>query len=413
MSKRVLSGEEKAIRLGSVFSPAAPIREKDVFMGRREQVRTVMDAINQRGQHVLIYGERGVGKTSLANVLAGFLAITRQEAVSAPHINCDVNDNYASIWRKIFRQIRMTMTTAPFGFQRKGQEIDFSLLDNLPEPITPEVVLSTALSLSQACLFIPIIDEFDRLQDKEATRQFTDTIKALSDQAGTTTLVLVGVAGTVEELIAEHHSVERALVQVRMPRMSREELEQIVSAGVAAVDMTIEAEANRCIATLSQGLPHYTHLLGLHSARQAIDSGVEEVSCLHVDTAIRKAIEGSQQTLMRAYHKATTSPRSDNLYSQVLLACALAEADQLGYFAAADVREPMSKIMGKRYEIAAFSRHLADFCDENRGPVLERMGIPRRYRFRFRNPLLQPFVIMQGLANKLIERSDLSRLEEG
>ncbi len=343
----MLSGEEKAIRLGSVFSPAAPIREKDVFMGRREQVRTVTDAINQRGQHVLIYGERGVGKTSLANVLAGFLAITRQEPVSAPHINCDVNDNYASIWRKIFRQIRMTTRTAPFGFQRKGQEIDFSLLDTLPEPITPEVVLSAALSLSQACLFIPIIDEFDRLQDKEATR-----------------------------------------------------------------DMTIEAEANRCIATLSQGLPHYTHLLGLHSARQAIDSGVEEVSCLHVDTAIRKAIEGSQQTLMRAYHKATTSPRSDNLYSQVLLACALAEADQLGYFAAADVREPMSKIMGKRYEIAAFSRHLADFCDENRGPVLERMGIPRQYRFRFRNPLLQPFVIMQGLANKLIERSDLSRLEE-
>ena len=107
-----------------------------------------------------------------------------------------------------------------------------------------------------------------------------------------------------------------------------------------------------------------------------------------------------------------TSPRSDNLYSQVLLACALAEADQLGYFAAADVRGPMSSIMQKRYEIAAFLRHLADFCDENRGPVLERMGVARRYRFRFRNPLLQPFVIRQGLANKLIERSDLSRVEE-
>jgi Cdc6-like AAA superfamily ATPase len=412
MTKHVLTSEEKAIRLGSVFSPAAPIREKDVFMGRREQVRTVMDAINQRGQHVLIYGERGVGKTSLANVLAGFLAFPGQEPIIAPHINCDATDDYSSTWRKIFRQIRLTRTTPAFGFQRKGQPVDVSMLDGLPETITPEVVLSTALTLSQAYLFIPIIDEFDRLQEEQATRQFTDTIKALSDQAGKTTLVLVGVAGTVEELIAEHHSVERALVQVRMPRMSRQELEQIVTAGVAAVGMTVEAEANRCIATLSQGLPHYTHLLGLHSARQAIDSGVEDVSSLHVDAAISKAIEGSQQTLMRAYHKATTSPRSDNLYSQVLLACALAKADQLGYFAAADVREPMSEIMGKRYEIAAFSRHLADFCDENRGPVLERMGIPRRYRFRFRNPLLQPFVIMQGLANKLIDRSDLGRIEQ-
>jgi hypothetical protein len=193
--------------------------------------------------------------------------------------------------------------------------------------------------------------------------------------------------------------------------MSREELMQIVTTGVTALGMTVESEANQYLATLSQGLPHYTHLLGLHATRQAIDAGGKVVKSKHVDAAIHKAIEGAQQTLQRAYHKATISPRSDNLYTQVLLACALATTDQLGYFAAADVREPMSKIMGKRYEIAAFSRHLADFCAQDRGPVLERTGVPRRYRFRFRNPLLQPFVIMQGLADKLIDRNDLRRLE--
>jgi hypothetical protein len=127
-----------------------------------------------------------------------------------------------------------------------------------------------------------------------------------------------------------------------------------------------------------------------------------------VEQAIRKAISGAQQTLQRAYHTATTSPRSDNLYRQVLLACALAEADQLGYFAAAEVRDPLRRIMKKRYEIAAFSRHLAEFCADDRGSVLERTGVTRRYRFRFRNPLLQPFVIMEGLAQGLITRSDLT-----
>jgi hypothetical protein len=163
---------------------------------------------------------------------------------------------------------------------------------------------------------------------------------------------------------------------------------------------------------LSQGLPHYTHLLGLHAARQAIDDNKQKVSLAHVEGAIRKAIEGAQQTLQRAYHQATTSPRSDSLYEEVLLACALADTDQLGYFAAVDVREPMSRIMKKRYEIAAFARHLADFCSDDRGNVLERTGIPRRYRFRFRNPLLQPFVIMQGLSSDLIDRSALSRFTE-
>jgi hypothetical protein len=286
-----------------------------------------------------------------------------------------------------------------------------TLAASLEEPITPDAVLSLSHSLTRDAVFIPIIDEFDRLNNKEATRHFTDTIKALSDQSPKTTLILVGVADSVEELIAEHQSVERALMQVRMPRMSRDELTQIVTTGVTALGMSVEPAANQYIATLSQGLPHYTHLLGLHSTRQAIDTGDDKVQVRHVEAGIKKSIEGAQQTLQRAYHKATISPRSDSLYAHVLLACALAETDQLGYFAAGDVREPMSKIMGKRYEIAAFSRHLAEFCAADRGPVLERTGVPRRYRFRFRNPLLQPFVIMQGLAEGLIKRSDLSGLE--
>jgi hypothetical protein len=298
------------------------------------------------------------------------------------------------------------------GFGAKEQTTYATLTSQLPERITPDLVLSVSLSVMRDSLFIPIIDEFDRLADKETTRQFTDTIKALSDQSPKATVILVGVADTVEELIAEHRSVERALVQVRMPRMSRDELMQIVTTGVTSLGLTVDLEANQYIATLSQGLPHYTHLLGLHSTRQAIDLGARTVTPTHVDAAIRQALEEAQQTLQRAYHKATMSPRSDNLYVQVLLACALAETDQLGYFAAADVREPMSKVMGKRYEIAAFSRHLADFCAEDRGPVLERTGVPRRYRFRFRNPLLQPFVIMQGLADKRIQGTDLSSLED-
>jgi Holliday junction resolvasome RuvABC ATP-dependent DNA helicase subunit len=43
-----------------------------------------MDAINQQGQHVLIYGERGVGKTSLANVLSGFLKTMGQKGPDRP-----------------------------------------------------------------------------------------------------------------------------------------------------------------------------------------------------------------------------------------------------------------------------------------------------------------------------------------
>ena len=93
------------------------------------------------------------------------------------------------------------------------------------------------------------------------------------------------------------------------------------------------------------------------------------------------------------------------MYKQVLLACALAVSDEIGSFAAVDVREPLSRIMGRRYEIPAFSQHLNAFSESSRGPVLQRMGSSRRFRFRFVNPLMQPFVIIEGIKKALIVES--------
>ena len=91
-----------------------------------------------------------------------------------------------------------------------------------------------------------------------------------------------------------------------------------------------------------------------------------------------------------------SSPQTGNLFGQVL-ACARAKTDDFGYFAAADVREPMSKIMKKRYEIPSFARHLSSFCQPERGCMLRKEGEKHRYRYRFSDPLMQPFVIMKGI----------------
>ncbi|NKB17948.1 MAG: hypothetical protein HC770_07495 [Pseudanabaena sp. CRU_2_10] len=52
---------------------------------------------------------------------------------------------------------------------------------------------------------IIIVDEMDRLtRDSYFTALMADTIKTLSDHSTNITLILVGVANSVEELIAEH-----------------------------------------------------------------------------------------------------------------------------------------------------------------------------------------------------------------
>jgi len=73
----------------------------------------------------------------------------------------------------------------------------------------------------------------------------------------------------------------------------------------------------------------------------------------------------------------------------------------MGYFAAGDVRGALSAIMGREIEISACARHLAEFCSPKRGEILQRIGEKRRYRFS--NPLHQPYVVMHGISSELTE----------
>ncbi len=69
----------KYIRLiHEAFTPGAPINSRDLFSGRKKQVDKAISTIFQRGQHAVIFGERGVGKTSLANTLFDFLVLGGQ-----------------------------------------------------------------------------------------------------------------------------------------------------------------------------------------------------------------------------------------------------------------------------------------------------------------------------------------------
>jgi len=256
---------------------------------------------------------------------------------------------------------------------------------------------------------IIVIDEFDRVTDSEARRTMADTVKSLSDNLVGATLVLVGVGESVDGLIGGHPSIDRALVQVKMPRMSRGEVHQILENGVKQLGMKISDEAKNHIGVLSQGLPHYGHMLGLHATRVAPDCRDLSISLAHVECAIRKAVEDVQQSIASAYTTAVAVHRKGNIYSDVLLACALAKTNTFGYFTATDVKDQLCAITGKEYDIPSFARHLEDFCSDSRGRVITLKGDPRKKTYRFLNPLMQPHVIMHGLVNKRISREQIER----
>jgi Cdc6-like AAA superfamily ATPase len=393
-------------KIAQTFTPSAPIDRQALFAGRSAQVEKLMNAVFQKGQHAVLFGERGVGKTSLSNVLRDLLRSISGDHFMIGSTNCEASSTFSSIWRAALKDIPVAFRELGMGFTPPVHQDNGTLLDLCRTPDSSENIRHLFQTL-QGRNPIIIIDEIDQIRTTGTAKQLADTIKTLSDHATNATLVLVGVADSVDQLISEHISIERALVQIPMPRMSREELHEIIEKGMAEIGMEIEDPAKDRISRLSQGLPHYTHLLGLHAAQCAASRGERAISSADVEYAIIKAVDQAQQSIVSGFLKATTSRRG-NLYAQVLTACALAEKDDFSYFSSSDVRDPMSEIMHKLYEIPAFSQHLNDFCEVERGPVLEKSGSPRRYRFRFCNPLMEPYVVMRGIAKGFIPKGALA-----
>lgn len=391
---------------GQIFTPGAPINERALFSGRLDQVQKIMETISQRGYHAVLYGERGVGKTSLSNVLSGFLVNVGQKFF-LPRVNCDASDDFSSLWRKQFSDIILTETKPGIGFNAVPTVENKRVLENLPQKLSPDDVRRMLAHLSAGTTLVPIFDEFDRVQDPNISTLMADTIKGLSDYSINATLIIIGVADSVEQLIHEHQSIERALVQIPMPRMSAKETADIVSNGLRRLGMSIQSAALQEITALSQGLPYVTHLLALHSTRAALTRRSLEITPADIDAGMKRSLDQWQQSIKSAYYHATKSQQPGHIFREVILACAFAPVDELGFFSAADVRDPLRTITTRNYDIPNFARHLKELSEQGRGDLLFRTGEKRRVRYRFNSPLMRPYIIMRGFSDGLVAKTAL------
>lgn len=385
---------ERALgRIAQAFRPSAPITSRSLFAGRSGEVRKAVGAICDVGRHVVIFGERGLGKTSLGYILEPTLREMGADRLFA-RINCDSADDFNSVWHKAFDEL---------GGKLKPNTIHYpdtqaALGDAAGQVIRPNSV-RRLMEKIPATVFV--FDEFDALS-LDTAAIFADLIKSLSDYVVPSTVVLVGVADTITDLVANHHSIDRAIVQVPMPRMNADELREILELASASIDIRFANAVTNRVVELAQGLPHYVHLLGLHCSQSAVRNGRLDVGSSDLRTAYLEATQSASHTLSTEFDIATGSARRDALYKHVLSAAALCKKDG-GWFRAADLRKPLEEIAGRHIAIPQYVSHLVGFCSSERGSVLIREGRSKNIRYRFKNPLLEPYVILRGLNTGMIQ----------
>src|SRR5450432_1251566 len=230
----------------SALFDGAPIDEEDLFAGRSVEVRRILEAVLSKSKHVVLFGEKGVGKTSLSNVFWKRYNKTLRSVIVA-RVQAGPHDNFSSLWQRALEELH-----AAGNATGKAEYVAF---ETSHETLSPSQIRRELQKCKPNALPIIIIDEYSEIIDADAKKLTANLIKEFYDFSITTTVILVGVAENISELVADHASIDRALVQIPLSRMSDGELKEIIQKRASRTVMTFSGDAVWTIIALSRGLP--------------------------------------------------------------------------------------------------------------------------------------------------------------
>lgn len=383
------------------FQPFTPIKLPDFFKGRKGHVESLVRELNTPGRQVAIYGERGVGKTSLAE-LACFFARFDDQATQL--VRCESASTYDDIFEQLL--VEANVEFLPESRESDGGHSVQARLGPLSGArrrgtrTTDRFILSgrrmgppLLLKHFRDSKGLLIIDEYDRVTDSATHTRLAETLKHFSDAASRTKIVIVGVAETLAGLIGEHQSLTRSLAQIELGRMPLDELAEIVTTGEERTSVVFHDGVRKKIIGLSDGFPYYTHLLCKYAAMEAgkvlqhDPAANVVVTQVEYEHALREAVRVGEASFSEAYKSAViTVKRKTDMFKDILWAVAYAEKTEVQV---QDIADNVGLIKGDKPTVNSLSNCLGRLIKPDKNEVLTRV---RQGYYRFSNPLMRAYV---------------------
>lgn len=273
------------VRLRDAFTPSQPVADPHMFAGRAELLQTLIRAIEDQKLHVVLYGDRGIGKTSLLHMI-------ERQATEARYLvqytSCGETTSFSEMFRAIAAEVPL-LFHADFAPTSGEIERGGKLADLLPPgEVSPRQISDQFARLTGTRLLI-ILDEFDRSPAGDFRRQMAELIKMLSDRSLRVQLVIAGVAANLTELLEHIPSIRRNIVGLPVTSMSRDEVAVLIRNGERASGLSYIDEVVEIITSLAAGSPYLAGLLGQHAGLAALDRQSPVVEPQDVHLAIDRA----------------------------------------------------------------------------------------------------------------------------
>jgi Cdc6-like AAA superfamily ATPase len=272
--------------LRTAFTPSLPITDPRMFAGRTEVLTSLIGAIEEQRLHVVLYGERGIGKTSLLHVLE---QTAREARYLVVYLSCGASTNFDEMFRSIASGVPLLFHNR-YGPTSAESERGASFADLLPSSPVSVRLASEMLTHVVGTRVLVILDEFDRCESAEFRRNIAELLKNLSDRAVRVQVVIAGVASNVTELVEYIPSIQRSVAALPVPDMSAREIRQLVVNGEDASGVSFDSLAIGLIVLVANGSPYLASLLCHRASHLAIEQGRMTVTTGDVAEAVTEAV---------------------------------------------------------------------------------------------------------------------------
>ncbi len=283
------------MQLRNAFTPSHPVLDPAMFAGRREVLATLIRSIEDERLHTIIYGERGIGKTSLLHVLA---QAGREARYLVTYVSCSAASTFDETFRAVAGHIPL-LYHSDYGPTSKEAETGATFADLLPAtPVTLRLASDLCAKIIGTRVLM-VLDEFDRCESVEFRRNITEFLKNLSDRSVRVQVVIAGVAGNLAELMDQGRRMNRNIVAFPVPKMTPPEIQELVENGERTTGLSFSEDAVQFIVSLANGLPYFASLLGQHAGLVALDAGRVAVTTADVSAAIAEALNELKTRMTR------------------------------------------------------------------------------------------------------------------
>ena len=247
----------------NLFSPSEEIRSDNLslFVGRTKLLEDAIQALGTPGASLVVYGDRGAGKTSFARVLMHLLSVSGRDQkklfgfsrkVGKPDkssLRCvwqEVDQGIATLEDLLYRLLQPNnpnpdSLAQQFPDAAKAIEARYAQIDPRQVMAIPEKSGSKARQLNpdqklvhlvyeQFESFVAVkypdvvplimVDELELMQNMDGLGRLMKNSKS--------SFVLIGIADSVQDLVQDHQSANRKIGrEYKIPRMSYDEVCEI------------------------------------------------------------------------------------------------------------------------------------------------------------------------------------------